>query len=149
MKYPINGETGLPTLPEGYRWFISRDGHEFNMEIQKEHDTEDKFIYLPRTLWEKFVGAAHGKSEHRKVTLIGEDRWKTHIYYPMLKESAFDRIPDMDEDDGHYVSDYVKILTPEIILRNARNLVALFDENLRAKESKKYLGAYPPGKINQ
>lgn len=148
-RYPISGDTGLPALPEGYRWFITKGYSGFEIHIQNEKNTGTKIVELPRNWWEKLTFSP-GRQEYREVTLTGEDRWDRFMSQPILTVDALSK-PAKDEydDEGFYVSEYVRVLTPEVILANARALVALFDARQQAKASEKYLGAYPPGKINQ
>lgn len=150
-KYPINAETGLPALPEGYRWYIDGSNGNFYLQIQREQDTGSKFIKRPRNFWEKITLDYTERGSFHDVTLVGEERWTTaEVYQVILTVESVDSYANKDDDDdGPYVKDVAKILSPEIILANAKVLVAKFDEKLQSKASKKYVGAYPPGKLNR
>lgn len=147
-KYPINAETGLPALPEGYRWSIEKNGEFFDIRIQKEQDTERKYFLREKPFWKRLFSANSHVSYYETVTLVGEDRWKHVMVQPILILSPSKATLEDDYDDGFYVSDMAKVLTPEVILASAKTLVALLDEKLQAKVSEKYVGAYPPGKLN-
>lgn len=151
-KYPLNAETGLPALPEGYRWFVENNHTygDFNIIIQKEHDTEIKFVVRPRNAWEKFTLDHTRRGEHKEITLRGEERWKNEMTRTILTITALvERELESKTNSGsNYVKDIARILDPETILENAKILVKKFDEKRRAKESEKYVGAYPPRKLN-
>lgn len=149
-KYPINAETGLPALPEGYRWYVDSVYGDFRIVIQREQNTGEKFVVRPRNLWEKFTMDYTERGSYQTVTLVGEDRWKMEIFQTILTLESLSSAKDEDDtDDGVFVKDIAKILSPEIILANAKVLVELFDKKRQAKESEKYIGAYPPGKLNR
>lgn len=150
-KYPISGETGLPALPEEHRWYIHKtDGH-FLLYIQHAKYTERKFVSRPRTFWE-IVSLDYGqKGSYQDVPIVGACAWETIMYRTVIKLGTIEKYINKDDDDsGVYISDIAKILDPETILANARELIKKFDEQHQAKESeKKYVGAYPPGKLNR
>lgn len=150
-KYPINAETGLPALPEGYRWFVDSVYGDFRIVIQREQNTGEKFVIRPRNFWEKFTMDYTERGSYQTVTLVGEDRWKMELFQTILTLESLSsaKAEDDDGDTGVFVKDIAKILTPEIILANAKILVEKFDKKRQAKESEKYVGAYPPGKLNR
>lgn len=150
-KYPINAETGLPALPEGYRWYIDKGYDGFGITIQREEDTGSKFVERPRTRWERFIRDYSLKGSYQDVTLVGEERWKQEMSQTILTIPALveRRLTSKMDSDSHFVSDVARILDEQTILENAKDLVERFDRKRQAKASEKYVGAYPPGKLNR
>lgn len=150
-KYPTNAETGLPALPEGYRWYIDKSYDGFDIRIQREDDIGNKFVERPPTRWERFIRDTTVKGSYQDVTLVGEERWQSEMCQTILTIPALveRKLTSKTDSSSHYVVDVARILDQQTILENAKVLVERFDRKRQAKASEKYVGAYPPGKLNR
>lgn len=129
-NYETDPATGLPALPEGFRWFVRERAREycyaedarakFDVEIQE---------FIPAVYRERVVV---GFWRDRTVKYKSfEERWHTVTVLPIYDE---------------------EILYPVLIKNTAGQMMRRFNEMMAARKlkdaSRHLLGAYPPNTLN-
>lgn len=142
----------LPELPENHRWRIEEDDHwgtKMYRLIIEEFREDGTFEYKLVDVEEEYtarVGIWPFRKNVAKVRTVKKDRL---VRSPGWARVVYRGIQTFDEDGNE--EDLAPYVTSELIEKNAKLAMAEFVEAHRIRvlqeESKKFVGAYPPLKL--
>lgn len=141
----INPTTGMPELPEGFRWEVgmqSKSSGGYKVTIQRQTE-------VTKTKYKKnFFGFERG---YVATEMVWEDQNSLMITVPMLDSEGNPRF-DGPAEHKRPRYEYVRVLTPKTILETATKVYDVWyrdyaQEVAQREAEERYLGTYPPNSL--